>query len=186
MASPKGTPTLPSRRPRTHIPPHTRRTSQSATPATQNDLTTSSDTSRKTCFCGLLQRHANFTLTTVAHTHSSSHTSNVTECHACHANDLTTSSDTSRKTRFCGFPHRHGNFTFTTVARGRLRTPKAGSREHVSTPRPPKCKTRTLRHAFGNQERHADEFRTALFGNPTGEAEQSPASLQLPLQNSCL
>ena len=44
---------------------------QSVTPATQKDRSTSSDTSRKTRFCGFPQRHANITLTTVAHTHSS-------------------------------------------------------------------------------------------------------------------
>ena len=35
-------------------------------PATQNDMTTSSDTSRKTCFGSVSHRHGNFTLTTVA------------------------------------------------------------------------------------------------------------------------
>ena len=34
---------------------------------------------------------------------------------------------------------------------GRLRTPEAGSREHGSTTRPPKSKTRTLHYAFGKQ-----------------------------------
>ena len=84
-------------------------------------------------------------------------------------NDRTTSSDTSKKSRFCDFSHRHGNFEATTAADGRLRTvadgcerlrmvangcgrlrtPEAGSREHVN-PQTPKCKTRTLRYAFGN------------------------------------
>ena len=72
-------------------------------------------------------------------------------------NDMTTSCDTSRRTCFGGFPHRRGNFTLTTVVRERLWTPKAGSREHVSTPRPPKCKTRTLCYAFGKKQ-HGDKF----------------------------
>ena len=91
---PIGTATLSSRRSCRHIPAERHRTSQSATPATQNDMSTSSDT--------------------------------------------------SRKTRFGGFPHRHANLSPPTVVRKWLRTLKAGSREHVSTPRPPKCKRRTL------------------------------------------
>ena len=47
-------------------------------------LLTRGERLRKTRSCGFPQRHANSTLTTVAHTHSSSHTSNVTVCHACH------------------------------------------------------------------------------------------------------
>ena len=43
-----GKASLRPRRSRTQIPPQTRRMSQSATPATQNDMTTSSDMSRKT------------------------------------------------------------------------------------------------------------------------------------------
>ena len=39
---------------------HTRGMSQSATPATQNDMTTSSDTSKKTRFCNFSHRHGNF------------------------------------------------------------------------------------------------------------------------------
>ena len=55
--------------------------SQSATLATQNDMTTSSDTSKKTRLCNFSHRHGNFSLTAVLHlTHM--------ECHkvpACHA-----------------------------------------------------------------------------------------------------
>ena len=48
--------------------------SQSATPATQNDMTTSSDTSKKTRFCDFSHRHGNFSLTTVLHlTHVECH-----------------------------------------------------------------------------------------------------------------
>ena len=180
VASPIDTPTLPSRRPRTHIPPETRRMSQSATPATQNDMNTSSDTWRKTRFCGFPHRHSNFTLTTATHTHSSWNTSNVTKCHACHAKrhdhifwhvekifrqlyphdgrahtfflkhvECHKVPRLPRKTTwthlltrgerhvFVASPHRHANFSATLVVRGRLRTPEAGSCEHVSTPRPP-------------------------------------------------
>ena len=85
VAFPLDTATFLPRRSRTHIPSHTRRMSQSATRATQNDITTSSDTSKKTPFGRFPPRHGNFSATTVAHTHSSSHTSNVTKCHTCHA-----------------------------------------------------------------------------------------------------
>ena len=40
--------------------------SQSATPATQNDMTTSSDTSKKSRFCDFSHRHGNFAPTTAA------------------------------------------------------------------------------------------------------------------------
>ena len=53
--------------------------SQSATPATQNNMSTSSDTSKKTRLCDFSHRHGNFSLTRVVHlTH--------VECHkvACH------------------------------------------------------------------------------------------------------
>ena len=83
MAFPVDMATLSSRRSRTHIPPETRQMSQSAMPATQNDMSTSSDTWRKRHLCGFPNRHGNFSATTVVHTHSSSHTSTVTKCHAC-------------------------------------------------------------------------------------------------------
>ena len=94
--------------------------SQSATPTTENDRKTSSDTLRKTRFWGFPHRHANFSPTKVAHIHSSSHV----ECRATSAteNDMSSSSDTLRKTCFCGFPHRHANFSPTTAVRKRLRT----------------------------------------------------------------
>ena len=68
----------------THIPPEADRMSQSATPATQNDMTTSSDTSRKTRFHSFSHRHGNFSLTMAAQTKTCLNTSNVTKCHACH------------------------------------------------------------------------------------------------------
>ena len=40
--------------------------SRSATPATQNDMTTSSDTSKKARFCDFSHRHGNFEVTTAA------------------------------------------------------------------------------------------------------------------------
>ena len=47
--------------------PHTCGMSQSATPATQNDMSTSSDMSKKTRLCDFSHRHGNFSLTRVAH-----------------------------------------------------------------------------------------------------------------------
>ena len=41
--------------------------SQSATPATRNDMSTASDTSKRTRFCDFSHRHGNFSLTTVLH-----------------------------------------------------------------------------------------------------------------------
>ena len=80
--------------------------------------------------------------------------------------DMTTSSDTSKKSRFCDFSHRHGNFEATTAADGRLRTVAEGcgrlrtladARSRVTrtlvNPQTPKCKTRTLRYAFGKNGR---------------------------------
>ena len=93
--------------------------SQSATLATQNDMTTASDTSKS---------------------------------HVCATFPIGTATLRPRR------PQTDGWGRLQTVADGckRLRTPEAGSREHGSTPRPhpqtPKCKTRTLRYAFGNQE----------------------------------
>ena len=137
--------------------------SQSATPATQNDTSTSSDTSRKTRFCGFSHRHGNFSPRTVAHTDSSSHTSNVTKCHACRAKRHEHIFWHIEKDTFWWlFPYRHGNFTLTTVvclrtvADGcrRLRT-VADTRSRVTrtrvNPQTPKCKARTLRYAFGKQ-----------------------------------
>ena len=77
-----------SPRPRTHIP-ETHGMSQSAAPATRNDMRTSSDTLEKTTFCNSPHRHGNFSATTVARTHTHIHsfwdTWNVTMCHARHA-----------------------------------------------------------------------------------------------------
>ena len=83
---------------------------------------------------------------------------NATNCHAYHAKR----SDTSKKCRFCDYSHRHGNFAPTTVADGRLqtvadgcgrlRTPKAGSRKHGSTPRPPNVRRETFATHSGKTE----------------------------------
>ena len=81
-------------------------------------------------------------------------------------NDMTASSDTSKKSRFCGFSHRHGNFEATTAADRRLRT-CANRRKQLRrlrtaeacrvtrtrvNPQTPKCKTTTLRYAFGKKQ----------------------------------
>ena len=119
VASPIATPTLPSRRSRTYSPPETHRMSQSARPATQIDMSTSSGTSRKTRLCGFPHWHGNFSATMVAHTHTHSHpeTHRMSQSATpATQNDMSTLSDTSRKTRLCGFPHWHGNFSLTTVA----------------------------------------------------------------------
>ena len=210
------------------IPPETRQMSQGATPATQNDMSRSSDTWRKTRFCGFsrfyphVSRAHTFLLkhiechkvprltrkTTWAHlltrrerhvfvaapidtltlpsrrsrTHIPPETHRMSQSAAPDTqNDMSTSSETSRKTRFCGFSNRHGNFTLTTVARGRLRTPKAGSREHVSTPRPPKCKTRTLRYAFGPKKEKSGRFH---WGFTTQHIWDRDHELGIPLSTS--
>ena len=68
---PMRTATLASRGSRTS---HTRGMSQSATHATPNDMSTSSDTSKKTRFCYFSYSHGNFSLTRVAHlTHVECH-----------------------------------------------------------------------------------------------------------------
>ena len=68
---PSVTATLASPRSCPHIPPETRRMSQSATFAAKNDMTTSSDMSRKSRSCDYSQCHGNFSPTTVVLTHSS-------------------------------------------------------------------------------------------------------------------
>ena len=66
------------------------------------------------------------------------------------------------------------NGRLQTVANGcgRLQTVadiKAASSEHTSTPRPPKCKTRTLRYAFGNQRYHGvPESLSKIFHQYSG------------------
>ena len=65
----------------THIPPETHRMSQSATSATQNDMTTSSDRSSKTRFGSFPHRHGSFTLTTAAHTHTHTFLLKHVKCH---------------------------------------------------------------------------------------------------------
>ena len=142
MASPIDTPTLVSRRSCRCIPPHTRPVSQSATPATQHDMSTSSDTLRKTRFRGFVHRHANFSLTRVVQTRIPPHTRPVSQSATpATQHDMRTSSDTLRKTCFCGFPHRHAIFSATKVAHGRLRTvADTGSRVtqtclHLQTPK---------------------------------------------------
>ena len=76
LASPIDTATF-LRWSRAHIPLHTRRMSQSATPATQNDMSTDSDTWRKAPFCDFPRRHGNFSATMAAHTFLLTHV----ECH---------------------------------------------------------------------------------------------------------
>ena len=103
-------------------------------------------------------------------------------------NDMTTFSDTSKKSRFCDF--RHGNFEATTVADGRLQTVADGcdrlrtvadgcgrlrtvadARSRVTrtrvNPQTPKCKTRTLRYAFGKKNSVVQMMCTqkVVFGN---------------------
>ena len=117
----------------------------------KNDMSTSSDTSRKTRFCGFPQGPANLILTTITHTHT--FLLKHIECHKVPRlpqNDMSTSSDTSRKTRFCGFPQRHANFTLTTVARTHI--PPLKHIERHKVPRLPR-KT-TWAHLLTRREKH--------------------------------
>ena len=85
--------------------------SQSATPATQNDMTTSCDASDKTRSRDFSHRHGNFSLTRVAQlTHGMSQSATPAV-----QNDVTTSSDTWKKTRLCDFSYWHGNLSLATV-----------------------------------------------------------------------
>ena len=121
-------------------PHEIRQMSQSAPPATQNDRSTSSDTLRKTDTQTLVLRRPCIYIPCETRRMSQS-------APPATQNDMNTSSDTSRKTLFAASPIDTPTFSATTVARKplrtvadscrRLRTPKAGSREHVSTPRPP-------------------------------------------------
>ena len=70
-------------------------------------------------------------------------------------NEATSHLKLSDNATLCDFSHRHGNFLPPrSLAKGckRLWTvadTKTASSEHTSTPRPPECKTGTLRYAFG-------------------------------------
>ena len=107
--------------------------SQSATPATQNDMTTCLETFEKDMFSSFPHRHGDATgkpatrdktrgcrKTSISYETSSNFDifdtlSNRLECHKgatpAMQNDMTTSLETFEKERFCGFPHRHGEAT---------------------------------------------------------------------------
>ena len=96
--------------------------SQSATPAPQNDMSTSSDTSRKTHY------YVTFTIdaATLVSRRSCAHTFLLKHCRMSQGASpsakkvwahLLSSSDTPRKTHFCDFSHKHANFSLTTVVR---------------------------------------------------------------------
>ena len=85
---------------------------RSVTPAMQNDMTTSSDTSKKRGFCNISQRHGNFSLTTVLHlTH--------VECHKvpCLPRKTTWAHLVTRRKRyvFATFPIGTATFTLRSV-----------------------------------------------------------------------
>ena len=82
------------------------------TPATQNDMTTSSDSSKRTCLCDFSHRHGNFSLTKVRHFR---HRAMSQSAALATQNGMTTSFDTSSKGRFCDLVHRHGSFSITRV-----------------------------------------------------------------------
>ena len=129
--------------------------SQSTTPATQNDMTTSSDMWRKTHFLWLPPIDTATLSSRWPRAHIPPETRRMSQ---------SATPATQKKTWphlltcgerhvFCGFPHRCHFLPRWSCADGcgRLRTWEAGSREHVSTPDPKKCKTRTFRYAFGKQ-----------------------------------
>ena len=165
---PIGTATLRPRRSRTQIPPQTRGMSQSAMPATQNDMSTSSDTYTKT-----RESHvcATFPIGTAtlrprwSRTQIPPQTRGMSQSATpATQNDMTTASDTSKKSReshVCAtFPigtatlrprrpraNMRKRLQMVSNGRGRLQTvadgcgrKKAGSREQGSTPRPPNVK----------------------------------------------
>ena len=107
--------------------------SQSATPATQNDMTTCLETFEKERFCSFTHRHGDATgkpetrdetlgrsktsmsCETSANFDTLDTLSNRLECHKVQRlptqNDMTTCLETFEKERFCSFPHRHGDAT---------------------------------------------------------------------------
>ena len=106
--------------------------SQSATPATQNDITTCLETFEKERFCSFPHRHGDATgkpetrdktrgctKTSISCETSSKFDidtlSNRLECHKSATpatqNDMTTCLETFKKETFCSFPHRHGDAT---------------------------------------------------------------------------
>ena len=115
--------------------------SQSATPATQNDMTTCLETFEKERFCSFPYRRGNATgkPETRDETRGRSKTriscetssnfdtfdtlSNWLECHKMPRlptqNDMTTCLETFEKERFCSFPHRHGINDATATRRRR-------------------------------------------------------------------
>ena len=86
--------------------------SQSATPATQNDMTTCLETFEQEMFCSFPyspidtatclenQRHFRHVSKQIGMSQSAT---------AATQNDMTTCLETFEKERFCGFPHRHGD-----------------------------------------------------------------------------
>ena len=70
-------------------------TSQSATLATQNDMTTCLETFEKERFCSFPHRHGD--------------ASRKPETTPATQNGMTTCLETFEKERFCSFPHRHGD-----------------------------------------------------------------------------
>ena len=109
--------------------------SQSATPATTNDMTTCLATFEKERFCSFPHRHGDATgnqrletrhvdaeKTSISHETSSNFDmfdtlSNRLECHK----DMTSCLETFEKERFCGFPHRHGEATGKPETRDKTR-----------------------------------------------------------------
>ena len=107
--------------------------SQSATPATQNDMTTCLETFEKDMFSSFPHRHGDATgkpatrdKTRGCRKTSISYETSSKCWHFWHIikqvgmsqsatpatqNDMTTSLETFEKERFCGFPHRHGEAT---------------------------------------------------------------------------
>ena len=124
--------------------------SQSATPATQNDMTTCLETFEKERSCSFPHRHGDATgkpatrdktrgcaekrafrarLPSILTFSTRYQTGwNVTKCHACHAKWH----GNLRKERFCSFPHRHGEATGKPETRDETRgAPKRAFRARL-------------------------------------------------------
>ena len=108
--------------------------SRSATPATQNDMTTSSDTSKKARFCDFSHRHSNFEVTTACGRLQ-------TVANGC--GRLRTLADACGRLR--------------TLADARSRV----TRTRVN-PQTPNYKTRTLRYAFGKNSNRKKKQKLTL------------------------
>ena len=130
--------------------------SQSATPATHNDMTTCLETFEKERFCSFPQRHSDATAKPETRDETSGRSKTSISCETSHFrhvikqvgmsqsatpathNDMTTCLETFEKERFCSFPHRHGINYPTTPTRRRPDETLEANKDPA--PRPPDYK----------------------------------------------